>query len=173
MRTAKRLKKRLLSVMLIAILLVLSVANGVAQEAPDNPLMFNVNVTYMTQGGAKKTDSIAILASSPSEAEREAEVQFKGKNPRSTFLRAEAKFVQEETPNVPSRSIVPSTPQPAPKTDSPSTFTVNVTYMTQGGAKKTDRIVILASDPREAERQAETQFKGKNPRSTFLRAETE
>jgi predicted ATPase len=128
----------------------------------DIPLKFTVNVTYMTQGGAKKTDSIAVLASTPVEAEREAEAQFKEKNPRSTFIRAEAEFIR-------SRSIVAN----APSSDIPLKFTVHVTYMTQGGAKKTDSIAVLASTPAEAEHTAEAQFKAKNPRSTFIRAEAE
>ena len=78
--------------MALAVFMALSAANAAAQDAPDGPLKFTVSVTYMTQGGTKKTDSIAVLASSPSEAEREAEARFKAKNPRSTFIRAQAKF---------------------------------------------------------------------------------
>jgi predicted ATPase len=135
----------------------------------DSLLKFMVYVTYMTQGGTKKTDSIAILASTPAEAEREAEAQFKEKNPRSTFIRAEAEFIRTEAPDRRNRSIIVNAPPP----DRPLKFTVYVTYMTQGGTKKTDSIAILASTPGEAERVAEAQFKGKNPRSTFIRAEAE
>jgi hypothetical protein len=67
--------------------------NTTVQNVPDSPLLkFTVHVTYMTQGGAKKTDSIAVLASNPRGAEADAEAQFKAKNPRSTFIRAEAEF---------------------------------------------------------------------------------
>jgi hypothetical protein len=145
--------------------------NPIVANTPsyDIPLKFTVHVTYMTQGGAKKTDSIAILAFTPAEAERAAEAQFKEKNPRSTFIRAEAEFIRTEAPDRPNRSIVANTPS----SDIPLKFTVRVTYMTQGGARMTDSIAVLASTPAEAEREAEAQFKGKNPRSTFIRAEAE
>jgi hypothetical protein len=138
--------------------------NTAAQEVPAGQLLkFTVYVTYMTQGGAKKTDSIAVLASNPRGAEADAEAQFKAKNPRSTFIRAEAEFIQTEA----GRTNKPVT------ASAPLKFTVHVTYMTQGGAKKTDSIAVLASTPREAEADAEAQFKAKNPRSTFIRAEAE
>jgi hypothetical protein len=60
------------------------------QNTPTRPTMFTVKVTYMTQGGTKKTENIIVPASSPSDAEREAEAQFKKTNLRSTFIRAEA-----------------------------------------------------------------------------------
>jgi hypothetical protein len=98
MRTAKKWNQLFLTGMLLALFLLLSAASAAAQDAPAtspepaNPLRFTVKVTSMTQGGAKKTASIAVLASGPREAEREAEAQFKAKNPRSTFIRAEAEF---------------------------------------------------------------------------------
>jgi Ni,Fe-hydrogenase III component G len=155
---------------LLAVFMVLSAANAAAQDAPDSPVKFTVQVTYMTQGGAKKTDSIAVLAPSPSEAEREAEAQFKAKNPRSTFIRAAAEFAQAAQVGI---TVVVNTPSPRLDTVIPVKFTVQVTYMTQGGAKKTDSIAVLAPSPSEAEREAEAQFKAKNPRSTFIRATAE
>ena len=49
-------------------------------------------------------------------------------------------------------------------------FTVEVTSMTQGGTRRVDSITVLAFDPREAEREAEAEFRRTNSRSTFIRA---
>ena len=51
-------------------------------------------------------------------------------------------------------------------------FIVEVTSMTQGGTRRVDSITVLASDPREAEREAEAEFRRTNSRSTFIRAVT-
>jgi hypothetical protein len=155
---------------LATVFMVLLGTNATAQDSHD-VRSFTVKVTYMTQGGTKKTDNIAILAMDPSEAEREAEAQFKKKNPRSTFIRAESEFTQTESVIVIEKSR--NLNNASPNTAGPSRFTVNVTYMTQGGTKKIDNIVVLAADPREAEQEAETQFKKQNPRSTFIRASAE
>jgi hypothetical protein len=149
-----------------------------AQDAPYRPQMFTVNVTYMTQGGAKKTDSTSVSAYSAGEAEREAEAQFKKNNSRSTFIRAEVvvNAMQKGTGASSARPAAAAqnnsaTRPPRQEAARPSSFTVKVTYMTQGGAKKTDSIAVTASGAGEAEREAEAQFKKNNPRSTFIRAE--
>jgi hypothetical protein len=143
-------------------------AQDVSDSSPSNSVMFTVEVTYMTQGGTKRTDSIAVLASDPRIAEREAEAQFKKTNSRDTFIRAEAKV--PETYLHDRSEIRDSTPSASPNPDGKVLYSVEVTYMTQGGTKRTDSITILASDPREAEREAEAQFKKTNSRSTFMRA---
>jgi hypothetical protein len=57
---------------------------------PDGTILFSVEVTSMTQGGTRRTDTITVHASGPREAEREAEAHFKRTNSRSTFIRAVA-----------------------------------------------------------------------------------
>ena len=89
-----------------------------------------------------------------------------------------------EIPNYNTAPLNPIQISPSPQThltqpnrgqdnkSSPSlySFTVEITYMTQGGTKRTDSIVVLASDPRTAEREAETQFARTNSRSTIISA---
>jgi len=161
------MKKLLLSLMLVLI------AGGMwAQDAydasPTDPIVFTVDVTYMTQGGTKRTDSITVLANDPRVAEREAEAQFKKTNSRSTFMHATAKVpeIHQDTP-VSTDSTDRTVSQ---NSDGKMLYYVDVTYMTQGGTKKTDTIAILASDPRVAEHEAEAQFKKTNSRSKFMRA---
>jgi hypothetical protein len=73
-------------------MLVTITAGMWAQDATDNSstntVAFTVAVTYMTQGGVKKTDAMSVFASNPRAAEREAEAQFMRTNSRSTFIRA-------------------------------------------------------------------------------------
>jgi len=161
---------------LLSLMLVLIAGGMWAQDASDsslaNPVEFTVEVTFMTQGGTKRTDSIIVVASDPRVAEREAETQFKKTNSRSTFIRAEAKIPEAYLPD---RSVSTGSTPSASRTVSPNSdgkvlYSVEVTYMTQGGTKKTDTITVLASDPREAEREAEAQFKKTNSRSTLIRA---
>ncbi|MDR1748186.1 MAG: hypothetical protein LBR47_03925 [Spirochaetaceae bacterium] len=59
----------------LLVMLVSIVGSIWAQDAADttNKVAFTVEVTYMTQGGVKKTDSISVFASDPRAAEREAE----------------------------------------------------------------------------------------------------
>jgi hypothetical protein len=158
-------------------LLLVLVAGAVwAQDASDNSsansVMFTVEVTYMTQGGTKRTDSIIVPASDPRVAEREAEAQFKKTDSRSTFIRATAKVPETYLQNQPeSRGAALSDSRTvSPNPDGNMLFSVEVTYMTQGGTKRTDTITVLAADPRAAEREAEAQFKKTNSRSTFMRA---
>ena len=75
---------------LAAVFMVLGTATVAAQDAPASQVQFTVHVTYVTQGGTKKTDDVAVIAATPAEAESQAEAQFKAKNTRSTFVRAEA-----------------------------------------------------------------------------------
>ena len=158
-------------------LVLVLIAGGMwAQDASGNSsansVAFTVEVTYMTQGGMKKTDSITVLASDPRVAEREAEAQFKKTDSRSTFIRAVAKvpesYLQDRSEI---REPVPSASRTvSPNPDGKVLYSVEVTYMTQGGTKRTDTITVLASDPRAAEREAEAEFKKTNSRSTFMRA---
>ena len=159
-------------------LMLILIAGGIwAQNTSDsssaNPMVFTVDVTYMTQGGTKRTDSITVLASDPREAEREAEAQFKKTNSRSTFIRAAAKvpetYLQDKS-EIRGSVLSDDNRTVIQNPDGKVVFTVDVTYMTQGGTKRTDSITVLASDPREAEREAEAQFKKTNSRSTFIRA---
>ena len=96
MKSTRKRSNMLLLGILVAVFIVQNAANAAAQDAGGNRLMFNVEVTYMTQGGTKKTDTAAVLASTPSEAERGAEAQFKEKNARGTFIRAKAEFARGE-----------------------------------------------------------------------------
>jgi len=158
------------------LMLVLIAGSMWAQDASDsssaNPVAFTVEVTYMTQGGTKKTDPITILASDPREAEHEAEAQFRKTNNRNTFIRAVAKvpeaYLQGKSET--SVSVLTDNKTVITNPDGKILWSVEVTYMTQGGTKKTDSITILASDPRVAESEAEAQFKKTNSRSTFIRA---
>jgi len=88
------MKNKLYLVMLVW-LLVLFAGSIFAQDefnnSPANFVLFNVEVTYMTQGGTKRYDTITVLASDPRAAESEAEAQFRRTNSRSTFIRAAAK----------------------------------------------------------------------------------
>jgi hypothetical protein len=68
-----------------------SSANRTVSPNPDGKVLYSVEVTYMTQGGTKRTETITVLASDPRVAEREAEDQFNKTNSRSTFIRAVAK----------------------------------------------------------------------------------
>jgi predicted nucleic acid-binding Zn ribbon protein len=147
-----------------------------AQDASDsssaNSVAYTVEVTYMTQGGTKRTDSVTVLASDPRAAELEAEAQFRKTDSHSTFIRAAAKvpdaYVQDRPESTGSASSAGRAVSPNP--DGKVLYSVEVTYMTQGGTKRTDTITVLSSDPRAAEREAEAQFKKTNSRSTFMRA---
>ena len=159
-----------------SLMLILIVGGMWAQDASDSSsadtMVFTVEVTYMTQSGTKSTDSITVSASDPRAAEREAEAQFKKTDSQSTFIRAVVKvpeaYLQDTTE---SRAAVSSDSRTVtPRPDEKVSYSVEVTYMTQGGTKRTDSILVLASDPRVAEREAEAQFKKTNSRSTFIRA---
>jgi hypothetical protein len=160
----------------LLVLLFMITAGMWAQQGTDNSstdtVAFTVAVTYMTQGGVKKTDTTSVFASDPRAAEREAEAQFKKTNSRSTFIRAEASVDESYLPKE-NTSSARSSRSVAPNPTGTTLFTVTVTYMTQGGTKRTDSITVQASDPRAAEREAEAQFKKTNSRSTFIRAVTE
>ena len=134
-----------------------------------NQMAFAVEVTYMTQGGTRGTDTITVLASDPRVAEREAEAQFKSTNSRSTFIRAVAKVPETALQSRP-ESRDTSSRTVSPNLGGNVLYSVEVTYMTQGGTRRTDIITVTASDPRAAEREAEAQFKRTNSRSTFIRA---
>ena len=159
-----------------SLMLVLIVVGLWAQNTTDststNSMVFPVEVTYMTQGGTRMVDSITVLASDPREAERQAEAEFKRNNSRSTFIRAVANIPEVHLQNIPeSREPVPSASRAVSSNpDGKMLFSVEVTSMTQGGTRRVDSITVLASDPREAERQAEAEFKRNNSRSTFIRA---
>ena len=161
-----------------SLILVLSIIGLWAQAAPDdssvNSMLFTVEVIYITQGGTRRVDSITVLASDPREAEREAEAEFKRTNSRSTFIRAVANvpeaFFLDRSENLEPRAPTSRTVSPGP--DGKVLFSVEVTSMTQGGTRRVESITVLASDPREAEREAEAEFKRTNSRSTFIRAVT-
>ncbi|GHU08227.1 hypothetical protein FACS1894151_03770 [Spirochaetia bacterium] len=78
-------------------------------------------------------------------------------------------------PERPAATTQNTTTQPAAQTQNPPVisrmYTVQVTYMTQGGTRRTDSITVRASGPREAEREAEAQFRQRSSRSTFIKAE--
>ena len=161
---------------LFLLFLVLSVKGLWAQNTPDSssadPMLFSVEITSMTQGGARRVDSITVLASDPREAEHEAEAEFRRTNTRSTFIRAVANIPEvyllnpfENTEPMPSDIRIVS-----PNPDGKMLFPVEVTSMTQGGTRRVDSVMVLASDPREAEREAEAEFRRRNSRSTFMRA---
>jgi len=159
-----------------SLVLVLVLGGVWAQDASDsssaNSIMFNVEVSYMTQGGTRRAATIVVQASDPREAEREAEAEFKRTNSRSTFIRAVAQIPVEVAQNrVESREPAPSADRavsPSPAVN--AMYSVEVTSMTQGGTRRADTIVVQASDPRAAEREAEAEFKRTNSRSTFIRA---
>ena len=158
------------------LILLLSVKGLWAQDTTDgssaNLMLYSVEVTSMTQGGTRRVDSIVVLASDPREAEREAEAEFIRTNSRSTFIRAVASVPETHLQNssennepVPSASRIVNSSQ-----EDKALYTVEVSSMTQGGTRRVDSIIVLASDPREAEREAEAEFRRTNSRSTFIRA---
>ena len=158
-------------------LVLVLIAGGMwAQDTSDsssaNSVAFTVEVTYMTQGGMKSTDSITVIASDPRAAEREAEAQFKKTDSRSTFIRAVCKVpdsnLQDKSEN--KGNVLSDSRTVITNPNAKVLYTVEVTYMTQGGTKRTDSVTVLASDPRAAEREAEAQFKKTNSRATFMRA---
>jgi hypothetical protein len=167
-------KKVLLSLVLLTI--VGSVTVLWAQDTPDcssaNSMLYSVEVTSMTQGGTRRVDSITVLASDPREAEREAEAEFRRTNSRSTFIRAVASvpeaYLLNSSENMEPAPSASRTVSPNP--DGRMLFAVEITSMTQGGTRRVDSITVLASDPREAEREAEAEFNRTNSRSTFIRA---
>jgi hypothetical protein len=124
----------------------------------------------MTQGGTKRTESIIVLASDPRAAELEAEAQFKKTNSRSTFMRAMAKIPETQNKSESIGAASSASRTVSPNSDGKMLYSVEVTYMTQGGTKRTDSITVLSSDPRAAELEAEAQFKKTNSRSTFMHA---
>jgi predicted nucleic acid-binding Zn ribbon protein len=174
-KTAKEIS--LMKKKLVFSLLLVLIAGGMwAQDTSDsssaNSMVFTVEVTYMTQGGTKRTNTLTVLASDPRVAEREAESQFKKTDSRSTFIRAVAKvpetYLQDRSEI--RVSVVSDSQTISPNPDDKASYSVEVAYMTQGGTKRTDILTILASDPMAAEREAETQFKKTNSRSTFMSA---
>ena len=163
---------------LFSLILFFSVIGLWAQDTPNsspaNSMLFTVEITSMTQGGTRRVDSITVLASDPREAERDAEAEFRRTNSRSTFIRAVANISEVHLLNGPESSEPVSSANHtiSPNPDGQVLFSVEVTSMTQGGTRRVDSITILASDPREAERQAEAEFRRTNSRSTFIRAVT-
>ncbi|MDR2898131.1 MAG: hypothetical protein LBU99_04880 [Spirochaetaceae bacterium] len=145
-----------------------------------NKAAFTVTVTYMTRGGEKMTDSVLVFASDSRAAEREAEALFKERNNRQTFISASARVDRSQPSDTRDRDRSREDDRNDDRRERIDDirpghlrqFSVVVTYRTRGGTEMTDIVVIQASSPRAAEREAETKFKAANSRQTFISAQT-